>query len=102
MLELEALILKGALKMSDDQKDNVKTILTDSEKEIREAIKEAQGGNFQGVREKMTTLRKEANDKAMGVLNADQKKMWKEMTGEEFKMEFGPGGGGRKRKQKDA
>jgi hypothetical protein len=98
--------VQSALKMTDDQKDNVKTIVADSEKEIREVLKELQGGggNFQGIGEKLTTLRKEAQDKTMGVLNADQKAAWKEMLGEEFKMQQGFGGGGfkGKKKKKDA
>ena len=83
------------LKMSSEQKDNLKIILDDSDKEIKEVMKEAQGGGgFGGLREKMTTLRKETQDKAMGVLNADQKRAWQDMIGEEFKMEQFPGGGG--------
>jgi hypothetical protein len=95
--------VQTALKMTDEQKDSLKTILSDFEKEIREVAAEAKGGgNFQGVQEKMTTLRKETQEKAMGVLNSDQKKAWKEMVGEEFKMEqgFGGGFGGKKGKKK--
>jgi len=84
-----------ALKMSNEQKDSLTTILNDSDKEMKEALKEAQGGGggFGAVREKLTTLRKETQDKAMGLLNADQKKTWQELTGEEFKMEPLGGGG---------
>jgi hypothetical protein len=86
-----------ALKLSTEQKDNLKTILDDSDKEMKEVMKEAQGGGggFQGVFEKLTTLRKEAQDKAMGVLNAEQKSAWQEMTGEEFKMDPQGGFGGK-------
>jgi hypothetical protein len=83
-----------ALKMTSEQKDSLKTITDDFNKEVQEARKEAQGSNFQGMMEKMTTLRKEAQEKSMGVLNADQKGAWQEMIGEEFKMEL-QGGGGR-------
>ncbi len=96
--------IQTALKLTDEQKDSVKTIVTDSDKEIQEIAKEARGGggaNFKGMFEKVGTLRKEAQEKALGVLNADQKKMWKEMTGEEFKMEPRQGfGGGKKGKKK--
>jgi len=85
-----------ALKMSAGQKDSLTTILDDSDKEIKELRKEAQGGNFQGMREKLTTLQKETKEKALGILNADQKKTWQELTGEEFKMEFQGGGFGGK------
>ncbi len=84
-----------ALKMTNEQKDNIKVIIDDSDKEMREVMKEAQGGGgFQELRDKLTTLRKEAQTKALGVLNADQKREWQDMTGEEFKLDFGPGGGG--------
>ena len=86
-----------SLKMTSEQKDNVKTIIDDSDREMREVMKEAQGGGgFGEAMQKVNTLRKEAQEKAMGVLNADQKKEWHEMTGEEFKLDFGPGGGFRK------
>lgn len=95
--------VQTALKMTSEQKDNIKTIIDDSDREMREIMKEAQGGGggFQEIREKMTTLRKEAQTKALGVLNADQKREWQEMTGEEFKLDFGPGGGFRKGKKKN-
>jgi hypothetical protein len=95
-----------ALKMTSEQKDNVKTIIDDSDREMREVMKEAQGGGggFGEAMQKVATLRKEAQDKAMGVLNADQKKEWHEMTGEEFKLDFGGGGfrKGRKGGKNDA
>jgi hypothetical protein len=89
-----------ALHMTAEQKDTVKTVLADSDKERREVMQEAQGGGggFQGIREKLTAINKEAQDKTMGVLNAKQKAAWQEMLGEEFKMEmpgFGGGGGGK-------
>jgi hypothetical protein len=91
--------VQTALKMTSEQKDNVKTIIDDSDREMREVMKEAQGGGgFQELREKMTSLRKEAQTKALGVLNADQKREWHDMTGEEFKLDFAPGGGGGFRK----
>jgi hypothetical protein len=85
--------VQTALKLTDEQKDSVKTIVSDSDKEMQELVKEMRGGaGGKGGFEKVLTLRKEAQEKAMGVLNANQKKEWKEMTGEEFKME--PQGGG--------
>lgn len=85
------------LKISDEQRGNIKTILEDSGKEIGELFKSAKGGDFQGMREKMTALRKETNEKIEKVLTSDQRKAWKQLLGEEFKLErpgFGPGGGG--------
>jgi hypothetical protein len=79
--------VQSELKMTDEQKTSVKTILGDYQKEMAAAMKEAQGGNFQGLREKMQTLRKESDEKLQGVLKDDQKKAYKEMLGEPFKMD---------------
>ncbi len=77
------------LKLSDDQKNSIKTILDDTRKDIQEAFQG--GGGFQKVQE----IRKEANEKLAGVLNDSQKKEWKEMTGKPFTMRFGRGRGRR-------
>lgn len=69
------------LKLSDDQKDKVKTINDEMNKDIRELF---QGGFGQDTQRKMASLREEAMDKAIELLTADQRKMWKEMTGEKF------------------
>ena len=71
-------------------------------KEIAEAFKDAKG-NFGGAQEKMTALRKETTEKINGVLTADQRKAYKQMLGEEFKLEqkgFGGGAFGNKKKKK--
>ncbi len=89
------------LKMNDEQSANVKTILDDSQKEQAELFKEAKGGNFQGLGEKMTALTKETTEKVQAALSADQRKQYKQMLGEEFKFEQ-QGFGGKKNKKKDA
>jgi hypothetical protein len=91
------------LKMTDEQVTSVKSILEDSAKEAGEIRKEAQG-DFQGTFQKIAALNKETAEKVQGVLTADQRKQWKQMTGEEFKLEqkgFG-GGGFKKKNKKDA
>jgi hypothetical protein len=76
------------LKLTAEQKDNINTILEDSQKEIRELFKEAKGaGGFQGLQEKSQAIQKETRDKVNGVLTADQRKAFRTMTGEEFKLE---------------
>lgn len=87
--------VQSALKMTSAQKDNIKTILEDSRKEMREAFQGGGKGSF----EKLDNLRKETTEKVQGVLTSDQKKAWRDMTGETFKIErqgFGGGGFGRK------
>jgi len=100
--------VQSQLKITDEQKENIKTIITESGKERQELAKEAfgGGGDFKSFQEKSTALDKETNEKIQGVLTADQRKQWKQMTGDEFKLNtpaFGGGGGfGGKKKKKDA
>jgi len=98
--------VQKALNLTDDQKEKIKTINEDADKERRELF--PQGGRRGGGRggppdpsvfQKMETLNKETMDKVVSVLTDDQKKTWKEMTGAPFKFEFPPGGprgGGRR------
>ncbi len=94
------------LKMTEEQVTSVKSILDDSTKEAAEIRKEAQAqGDFQGSFQKIATLNKETAEKVQGILTADQRKQWKQMTGEEFKLEqkgFGGLGGFKKKNKKDA
>jgi Spy/CpxP family protein refolding chaperone len=81
------------LKLTDDQKDKIKTINEDMRKEMGEIFQG--GGDMEENRKKMTTLRNETLDKIKGVLTDDQKKTWEQMTGAPFevKMEGRRGGG---------
>ncbi len=91
------------LKFSDTQKDSIKTILEDSRKEMKEALGGGGGAFAKGGNEKLENLRKETLEKITGTLSADQKKSWREMTGDTFKLErpaFGGAGGGGKNKKK--
>src|SRR5262249_28377356 len=92
-----------ALKLTEEQQGDIKTILADSKKEMAELLKGGGGGDFKGAQEKMENFRKETAEKVQGVLSADQKKAWKEMVGEPFKMErpaFGGFGGFGNKKNK--
>jgi hypothetical protein len=89
--------LKKQLKLTDSQTKNIEEILADSQKEVAELFKEAKGaGGFKGLGEKMQGINKEAKEKVMGVLTAEQKKQYKELVGEEFKFEQ-PKGFGKKK-----
>jgi Spy/CpxP family protein refolding chaperone len=74
------------LKMTAQQKDDLKTLFTDMQNELNELRKEAQGGNFGEMFQKMRELQKETDEKVMKLLTAEQKKAWRDMTGPEFKM----------------
>jgi hypothetical protein len=83
------------LGLSDDQQKKLKEVSDANAAAMRELF---QDGNREGSREKMQELRKQATEKAMAVLTADQKAAFAKMKGTEFKMPegaFGPPGGGR-------
>jgi hypothetical protein len=75
--------VQRALALTDDQKAKLKESAEETAKQLREL---RQGGNAGGNREKAAALRKESLEKAQGVLTDDQKKTWKEMTGEPFEI----------------
>ncbi len=77
------------LKLSDKQKDELKSLAESEQKESREIFQNA-GGDFQAAREKLRTLRKEKMEAAMKVLTDEQKKAYKESLGEPFEIRFGP------------
>ncbi len=54
---------------------------------MREIFQNAQG-NFREAGEKAGALRKETMEKVMALLTDEQKKAWKDMTGEPFEVRF--------------
>lgn len=78
--------IQKALKLSDDQKEKVKLITEDYDKERRALFQP--GGNVQGGFEKMGALRKETMERVQAVLTDEQRKAWKELTGEPFEVRF--------------
>jgi Spy/CpxP family protein refolding chaperone len=88
------------LKLTDDQKDKIKTIADDLNQEMQGL--RGGGGDFQENMKKMASMRKEAVEKITAVLTDDQKKAWKELTGEPYEVKFEAGQfGGRRGKKKD-
>ena len=75
--------------ITDEQATKVKTILADSQTEMRDLFSAA-GDDRQAAMAKIQTLRKETNTKVMALLTDDQKKTWKEMTGEPFELPAQP------------
>lgn len=94
------------LKLTDEQKDDIKKLNDDLGSQVREL---RQGVDFQDqekmqeIRKKSDSLQKEVMEKIAKMLTPDQKKAWKELTGEPFEVRFeGRGGGGfGKGKKKD-
>jgi Spy/CpxP family protein refolding chaperone len=78
-----------ALSLTDEEKDKIKEINDDVAKQMQDLRGGGGGGNRGGNMEKIQALRKESMEKLMGVLTADQKKTWKDMTGDPFTVTFG-------------
>ncbi len=78
-----------ALNLTDKQKDEVKAIVEDYTKQ-RNDIRQNAGGNREEARTKSAALRKEKMEAALKVLNDDQKKTYKDLTGEAFEVKFEP------------
>jgi hypothetical protein len=89
--------VQTALKLNDDQKAKIKTITDDANKEMAEfrPMRGAGGGGGGGARPnpenlaKIQAIQKGAAEKVQGVLTDDQKKTWKDMTGEPFQLQTG-------------
>lgn len=91
--------VETALKLSDDQKKKIKDTIEGLNKEFEEARKEA-GMDLAKLTELFARHReksKEALGKVAATLTMEQKKTWKEMSGEPFEIKFerpmNPGGG---------
>jgi len=82
-------VVAKKLGVTDEQATKVKSILADSQSEMRELFQSA-GDDRQAAMAKVQTLRKETNAKVMALMTDDQKKTWKEMTGEPFEITFQP------------
>ena len=95
--------VQKALKLSDEQKEKIKDIQGDLQKEMQGLFQPGEKPDFQAMQKKMEGLRKEAMTNATKVLNDDQKKTFKDLTGEplelkpeDFPQGFGRGGRGGK------
>lgn len=81
--------IQKEMKLTDEQKEKIKTIGEDAAKEAKDIFQGAQG-DFQTAMTKMQTLRKETLEKVVALLTADQKKAWKDLTGAPFEFKFRP------------
>jgi Spy/CpxP family protein refolding chaperone len=85
------------LNLTDKQKEEIKGIADDVQKDVREILMDAQGDRerMQAARQKIQKVQQEATAKALKVLNSDQQAKYKEMTGAKFTFVPDPFGGGR-------
>jgi hypothetical protein len=72
------------LKLTDEQKENVKA----AAKEYRKASDDIHGGRkATSVAKQLATLREATMKKLVALLNEEQQRTWKEMTGEPFQLD---------------
>jgi hypothetical protein len=83
--------VEKALKLSDEQKEKLKTIAEEVRKEMGGLFQRGQGGNPREAFQKMQEMRTKAREKADAVLTDEQKKAWKELTGAPFEAGRRPG-----------
>jgi Spy/CpxP family protein refolding chaperone len=74
------------LKLTADQKDQIRTINNDSDKEMRELFQAGDRGP-EG-RQKIAELRKQTGDKVQALLIDTQKKTWTDLIGTPFQIQF--------------
>jgi Spy/CpxP family protein refolding chaperone len=75
------------LNLTADQKSKLREINQESGEKMREIFSSA-GDDRAAAMEKFQALRKESLEKAHATLTDDQKKTWKELTGEPFEVKF--------------
>jgi hypothetical protein len=78
--------VSSALKLTDDQKKTIKDSSDDLAKDVQDLFQNAQGDRtkMQEAMTKARTMRSDALDKIVNGLTDDQKKTWKDITGDKF------------------
>jgi len=103
--------VETALKITDDQKDQLKAIVETYQKDVQELNQgrprtqpgqrpsEEDQKKIDDIRKKTEALTKETEEKVSTKLTDEQKKLWKDMTGEKFDVsKLNPFGGGQRRR----
>jgi Spy/CpxP family protein refolding chaperone len=85
--------VQEALKVTAEQKEKLEGLMTEVNEKRRTIMEDAQG-DFQAAMGKFRELQNSTREKVMAMMTEDQKKSWKDMTGEPFEMPMGPGVGG--------
>jgi hypothetical protein len=79
---LDGDVIGKALRITDEQRQQIMGLVQDMQKKIEPLIKDAQsGGNPQEIWPRIKKIRKECEVKLMDLLTDAQKKRWKEMLG---------------------
>jgi len=91
------------LKLTDEQKEAIKTVVKETQDKIREETKDLEMQDFRKRFEISQKINSEAMGKVAAKLTKDQKETWTKMKGEKFEVKFErrPGGGGGARPRND-
>lgn len=92
-------ILAKRLNLSDDQKQKLQAIFTDSQQQMQ-SIRQDSSLSRQDKMEKMKTLRSQTDDKINGILNDDQKQKYAQMR-EQARERMQDRGAGNQNQNKD-
>ncbi|MDB5352138.1 MAG: cotH 2 [Planctomycetota bacterium] len=75
----------GELKIMDEQRQQLMTVIQELQRTVEPLMKEAQsGGNSQEIGPKLMKIRQEHEGKIEAILSDAQKKQWKQMLGKPF------------------
>jgi Spy/CpxP family protein refolding chaperone len=90
--------LAAQLKLSDEQKQNLKQLSEESQKDLRDVFSAVRDGSLdrEAAGDKMKKLQSEANEKALSVLLPQQREQFTQMQGKKIdidRSQFGRGGG---------
>lgn len=78
-----------SLKLTDDQVNKIKELADNYRTEMRDAVQAAAGGDPTSIRDALTKLRKESNEKILAVLKDDQKAAYEKMQGAKIELPAG-------------
>ena len=84
--------VQTALKLSDKQKKDIAEQKDEIEKDAKDLFQNAQGDRdkMREAFQKVMAMRKDAVSKVVDSFSDDQKKAWKDLTGDKFEVELGP------------
>jgi Spy/CpxP family protein refolding chaperone len=77
------------LKLTDAQKSKIREINEDQVQAMRDAFQGGQSDRAAAM-QKIAAIRKQGMEKVVALLSDDQKKAWKDLTGEPFEVRFEP------------
>jgi hypothetical protein len=82
--------VQRAIKLTDEQNEKLRAVTDELARKTSSIFQTGGQGDFRDKLNKVFAVRKQAMEKAVALLNAEQKKIWKELTGEPFELKLEP------------